>query len=96
MLKYLSFRDLRNTPGSLWRALKSAATVTLTANGVPKALVIGIEGDDLEAALAAVNRARAQLLLSKLRARAQETLADRLGAEAIEAEVRAVRRSRRR
>jgi len=93
-MKTVSVRSLRNAPGALWRSLKDAGTVALTANGVPKALVIGIEGDDLEGALAAVNRARAQLALSRLRAAAQAAGTDRLSAEAIEAEVRAVRRAR--
>jgi len=93
-VKTVSVRSLRNTPGALWRSLKSGGTVALTANGMPKALVIGIEGDDLEAALAAVNRARAQLALTRLRAAAQAAGADRLPAGEIEAEVRAVRRGR--
>jgi antitoxin (DNA-binding transcriptional repressor) of toxin-antitoxin stability system len=93
-MKTVSVRSLRNTPGALWRSLKAAGTVALTANGVPKALVIGIEGEDLEAALAAVNRARAQLALTRLRAAAQAAGTDRLSAEEIAVEVRAVRRAR--
>lgn len=93
-MKTVSVRSLRNTPGALWRSLKAAGTVALTANGVPKALVIGIEGEDLEAALAAVSRARAQLALTRLRAAAQAARTDRLSAEAIAVEVRAVRRAR--
>ena len=93
-MKTVSVRSLRNTPGALWRSLKAAGTVALTANGVPKALVIGIEGEDLEAALAAVNRARAQLALTRLRAAAQAAGTDRLPAEEIAVEVRAVRRAR--
>jgi hypothetical protein len=92
-MKTVSVRSLRNTPGALWRSLK-AGTVALTANGVPKALVIGIEGEDLEAALAAVNRVRAQLALTRLRAAAQAAGTDRLSAEEIAVEVRAVRRAR--
>jgi hypothetical protein len=93
-MKTVSVRSLRNTPGALWRSLKVAGTVALTANGVPKALVIGIEGEDLEAALAAVNGARAQLALTRLRAAAQAAGTDRLSAEEIAVEVRAVRRAR--
>jgi len=93
-MKTVSVRSLRNTPGALWRSLKAAGTVALTANGVPKALVIGIEGEDLESALAAVSRARAQLALTRLRAAAQAAGTDRLSAEEIAVEVRAVRRAR--
>lgn len=93
-MKTVSVRSLRNTPGALWKSLKAAGTVALTANGVPKALVIGIDGEDLEAALATVNRARAQLALSRLRAVAQAAGTDRLTAEDVAGEVRAVRRGR--
>ena len=93
-MKTISVRSLRNTPGALWKSLKAAGTVALTANGVPKALVIGIEGEDLEAALATVSRARAQLALTRLRAGAQAAGTDGLSGAAIEAEVRAVRRGR--
>ena len=93
-MKTVNVRTLRNTPGALWKSLKAAGTVALTANGVPKALVIGIEGEDLEGALAVVNRARAQLALSRLRAAAQGAESDRLSAEEIAAEVRTVRRAR--
>jgi len=93
-MKTVSVRSLRNTPGALWKSLKASGTVALTANGVPKALVIGIEGEDLEAALAAVSRARAQLALTRLRVAAQAAGTDRLPAEAVAVEVRAVRRAR--
>lgn len=93
-MKTVSVRSLRNTPGALWKSLKASGTVALTANGVPKALVIGIEGDDLEAALAALGRVRAQMALTRLRAAAQAAGSDRLSAEEIGAEVRAVRRAR--
>jgi hypothetical protein len=92
-VKYLTFRDLRNTPGALWKKLRGDTTVALTANGVPRALVIGIEDGDVEAALRIVTRAKAQLALSRLRQRAAAGL-DRPTLEAIEAEVRAVRQRR--
>jgi hypothetical protein len=93
-VKYLTFRDLRNTPGALWKKLRGDTTVALTANGVPRALVIGIEDGDVEAALRIVTRAKAQLALSRLRERAAAAELDRLGAAAIEAEVREVRQRR--
>jgi hypothetical protein len=93
-VKYLAFRDLRNTPGALWKKLRGDSTVALTANGVPRALVIGIENGDVEAAVRVVTRAKAQLALSRLRQRAAAAGLDRLAPETIEAEVRAVRQRR--
>jgi len=93
-VKYLTFRDLRNTPGALWKKLRGDTTVALTANGVPRALVIGIEDGDVEAAVRIVTRAKAQLALSRLRERAAAAGLDRPTPDAIEAEVRAVRQRR--
>ena len=93
-MKTVTVRSLRNTPGALWKSLKEAGTVALTAKGVPMVLVVGIEGEDLEAALVAVSRARAQLALSRLRAAAQAAGTSRRAAAEIEREVRAARRAR--
>lgn len=95
MIKFFSTRDLRNTPGALWRALRRNATVALTANGVPKAIVIGVEEGDLERALEVTRRVRAQLAVSRMREEARERGLDRLPPEDIEAEVQAARAVRR-
>lgn len=95
MIKFFSSRDLRNTPGALWRALRHNATVALTANGVPKALVIGVEEGDLERALDVARRVRAQLAASRMREEARQRGLDRLSAADIDAEIRAERSARR-
>ena len=95
-MRFLSWRELRNTPAKLWKALRSDTTIALTANGVPKALVIGVEENDLETALLVARRVRAELAVTRMRARAREAGADRLGSDAIDAEVRAARQARRR
>lgn len=95
MIKFFSSRDLRNTPGALWRALRRNMTVALTANGVPKALVIGVEEGDLERALDVARRVRAQLAVSRMREEARQRRLDRLPPEEIDAEIQAVRSVRR-
>ncbi len=95
-MKFLSWRELRNTPRKLWNALRGDTTVALTANGVPKALVIGVEQNDLETALYVARRVRAELAVARMRTQAKEAGVDRLSPEDIAAEVRAARRARRR
>ncbi len=95
MIKFFSSRDLRNTPGALWRALRRNTTVALTANGVPKALVIGVEEGDLERALDVARRVRAQLAVSRMREEARARGLDRLPPEDSDAEIQAVRSARR-
>lgn len=95
MIKFFSSRDLRNTPGALWRALRRNATVALTANGVPKALVIAVEDGDLERALDLARRVRALLAVSRMREEASAHGLDQLSPDEIEAEIKAARSARR-
>ena len=93
-LKFFSARDIRNTPGALWRALRRNVTVALTSNGVPRALVISIDEGDLERALDVARRVRAQLAASRMREDARRQGLDALSAAEIDAEIRAVRSGR--
>jgi len=94
-LRFLSLRDLRNTPGALWRKLRGGATVAITSSGEPRALIIGIEGEELPDVVRLVARLRAQLATSRLRARAAEQGRADLTPEEVEREVRAARAARR-
>lgn len=87
-------RELRNTPGRLWSALAARETVALVGDGAPRALLLEIPDGDLEGTLEVVRRARAQLALSRLRARAAVTPA--LSDDQIDAEVQAERAERHR
>jgi len=94
-MKFMSIRDLRNESGLIQRTVVDEA-VTLTSNGRPFALVIGLEEDEDPAALERlVRQARAQWAVSRVRARAQTSGQERLSAGEIEAEIRATRAERR-
>lgn len=86
-------RELRNTPGRLWSALAARETVALVGDGAPRALLLEIPDGDLEGTLEVVRRARAQLALSRLRARAAVAP---LSDDQIDAEVQAERAERHR
>ena len=96
MLKYLSLRELRNTPGALWRKLRGGAAVAITSEGRPRALVIGLEPEDLPDAVRVLDRLRAQQAVSRMRADAEASGAAALDADAIATEIKAARRARRR
>lgn len=95
-LRYLALRELRNTPGTLWQKLRGGATVAIVAEGEPRALVLGLEDTDLAEALRLLERLRAQLAVSRLRAQASEAGAASLSAAEADREIRAARRGRRR
>jgi antitoxin (DNA-binding transcriptional repressor) of toxin-antitoxin stability system len=94
-MKLITVRELRNHPGRVWKELEHEDLV-VTANGKPVGILLGVGEHDLEQALAAVRRARALLVVSKMRRRAAEQGLTKLTARELDAEVRAVRRGRRR
>ena len=94
MIKFLSSRDVRNTPGALWEALESGASVALTANGKPKALVIGVGDDDFEETLRDLARLRLMRAVRAAQAEAARTGANQISEAEIEAEIQRTRRER--
>jgi hypothetical protein len=69
--------------------------VAIVSNGEPRALLLEIEGGDVDAAMQLVRRVRAQMALSRLRAEAAHRGAARLTEGDIEAEITAARAERR-
>jgi antitoxin (DNA-binding transcriptional repressor) of toxin-antitoxin stability system len=94
MVKFLSSRDVRNTPGALWEALENGASVALTANGKPRALVIGVGEDDFEETLRDVARIRFLRAMRVAQTEAAQTGADQLSEMEIDEEIREARRER--
>lgn len=91
-MKFITARDLRNTPGAVWKALAEHDTVALVGEGGPRALLVEIENGDLELALETLRRVRGQLALSRLREAAAKR--PRISDEEIDAEIGAERRPR--
>lgn len=92
-MRFVSVRDLRNTPAKVWATLGSGDLV-LTNNGEPFAIITKVEAGDLEGTLAALRRARAQQAVSELRAAAATNGTANMSDAEIEAEIRKARRAR--
>lgn len=93
-MKFISIRDLRNQSGVIQRTV-SEETVTLTSNGKPFALVVGLQDSEDPVELERlIRQARAQWALSRIRAQAQRNGTDRLTPEDIDEEIRAARAER--
>ncbi len=93
-MRLISDRDLRNTPGKVREAL-AQGDVVVTSRGKPYALMLPItDPDRLDEALLLASRLRAQLALSRIRAKAATGDMDRMSMEDIDAEIRAERRER--
>lgn len=92
-MKYLSSRDLRNTPGVLKDQVRDEDLV-LTANGRPVAVVVGVDDGDIEETLAVIRQARAMRAVSRLRRGAAERGVDALSEADIQREIDAARADR--
>lgn len=95
-MKFISIRDLRNQSGLIQRTV-AEEPVTLTSNGKPFALVVGLgESEDPGEMERLIRQARAQMAVSRIRKHARETGVDQLSPEEIDAEIRAARAERKR
>ena len=92
-MKFVSTRELRNTPGKV-RELLDDDDVVLTANGKPVGILVGVGDGELDVAAALVKRVRAQMAVARLRAEAFASGAASMTSKEIDAEIRAARKAR--
>lgn len=95
-MEFVSVRDLRINTGQVWEKLEEEKELVVTSNGRPVALMSGITGNNLEAVLMAVRRARGEWAIRKLRQNAQKKGLDRLSDRDIDEEIRKTRKDRQR
>jgi prevent-host-death family protein len=95
-MKFIAVRDLRLKPGQVWERLDREGEVIITSNGKPIALLTRVNEEDFEKTVAAVRRARALMAMEGMQRASLTAGKDRMSDAEIEAEIRAVRRSRRR
>ena len=93
-MDFISVRQLRTESAAVWDALAEAKDLVVTSNGKPIALLSATSATTLEASIAALRQARAQLAVAAMQQRARETGADRLTLDEINAEIETVRRER--
>ena len=93
-MMFVSIRDMRTRPGEVWQQLQDEGDLIVTSSGRPFALMIAAEGEDVEALLLALRRARAQLAVSKMRRQAAEAGLARMAMDDIDAEIRQARSER--
>lgn len=90
-MRYMSIRDLRNQLGLIQRSV-AEESVTLTSDGRPFALVIGLEDSEDPGELERlIRQARARRAISRIRGRAQAAGLDQMTPEDINEEIRLAR-----
>ena len=91
---FISVRQLRTQSADVWQALAESKDLVVTSNGKPIAILSATTAKTLEASLAALRQARAQLAVAAMQRRARATGAERMTLDDINAEIGAVRGER--
>lgn len=95
-MRFVTVRELRLRGGDIWQALREGEEAILTVNGKPVAFLAGISEGQVEGVIRAFRQARAQAAVGRMRETAARQGLGRLTEEEVEAEIKAVRRERRR
>jgi len=93
-MKFVSVRDLRLTPGKVWKMAKEERDLVLTVNGRPVAILTGVDENSFETEVEAIRRARALQALDSLQVASLKKRTDRITVDKIDKVIRAVRKSR--
>ncbi|MDE2851838.1 MAG: type II toxin-antitoxin system Phd/YefM family antitoxin [Acidobacteriota bacterium] len=94
-MDFVSIRDLRTRSAAIWESLAEAKDLVVTSNGKPVAVLSAATPSTLDATLAALRQARAQLAVINMQRRAQEAGLDQWSLEEVNAEINEARRQRR-
>jgi antitoxin (DNA-binding transcriptional repressor) of toxin-antitoxin stability system len=93
-MRFISVRELNTKAKEIWGKIKDEEVV-ITLNGKPVALLSGVTEETLEKTLQTIRRSRALWALEGMQKKSMETDLDQWTDSQIEAEIRAVRKSRR-
>lgn len=95
-MRFISVSELRGRSAAVWKTLAHEKDLVVTSHGKPIAVLCATSEEHLEESLRAVRRARAQAAVAAIQQASRDRGTNRLPLDEINAEVGAVRRSRRR
>lgn len=93
-MRFVSVRELSTKPKEVWKKIKED-DIIITSNGKPIAILSGVTEASLDRELRAIRRGRALLALEEMQKVAAARRLDQWEESKIEAEINAVRKSRR-
>jgi len=94
-MDFVTVRDLRSKPKSVWETLKEKKEVIVTNNGKPSALMIPINEDDFEDVLSMIRQVSAQRAVSRMQTAAVKAGLNKMSLDEINAEISAAREAAR-
>ena len=95
-MKFVTVRDFRLRPGSVWRNLEKDEDVVITSKGKPIAILTGTSDVTFDETISAIRRSKAELAVSRMRKLAIKKGLHGISEGEIDAEIKAVRKARRR
>lgn len=95
-MDYVTVRELRDKSGEIWQRVEAGEEFVVTRNGKPFALLVHTEPSAVEDKLQALRLQAFHRAWDALTRQAQESGARDLTDEEIQAEIKAVRKERRR
>jgi antitoxin (DNA-binding transcriptional repressor) of toxin-antitoxin stability system len=93
-MRFISVRDMNTKPKEIWKKIKEEEMV-ITSNGKPIALLSAVSEETLEKTLRTIRRSRALMALEEMQKKSLASGLDKTTEAEIEAEIRAVRKNRR-
>ncbi|MBW2431387.1 MAG: type II toxin-antitoxin system Phd/YefM family antitoxin [Deltaproteobacteria bacterium] len=93
-MKFLSVKDLKTKSSQVWKELAGQKEMIVTSNGRPIALLSSINENNLEQVLTAFRRARATNAVASIQYESTQKGTDKISMDEINAEIGAVRSTR--
>ena len=91
---FYSLRDLNTASREVWQSLSDNGEIVITNNGKPTAIMVSVDGSNLEETLAAIRQANIMKTVNRMRMASQRSGVSELTDEEIQAEIDAVREER--
>jgi len=90
-MRFVTVRDFRTSPSSIWKKLPSERELIITNNGKPIAFLTPLSDETMEETLSAVRRAKAINAMKKMQEISVSLGNDKMSSEAINKIIKDVR-----
>jgi len=90
-MRFVTVRDFRIRPGTVWSNLDKNEAIVITSKGKPIALLTGVSDATFDETVTALRRTKAELAVSRMR---KTALKKKVTPKDIEAEIIAARKAR--
>jgi antitoxin (DNA-binding transcriptional repressor) of toxin-antitoxin stability system len=92
-MRFVTIRDFRLRPGSVWRNLEKREDVVITSKGKPIAILTGTSDATFEETISAIRRSKAELAVSRMRKAAIKKGLPNISKKEIDKEIKAARKA---